>query len=66
MQSEANWEKLTQQQQSAVQQANQDLRNAMAAIYPSIPSWNFSQSAADLEIYWYFALGVLQGAQCHP
>jgi len=66
MQSDANWNKLTQQQQINVQQANQNLCNAMASIYPSIPSWNLSQSAAALEIYWYFALGVPQGTQCHP
>jgi RHS repeat-associated protein len=66
MQSEANWNKLTPQQKTAVQQANQDLCNAMAAAYPSIPSWNLSQSVADIEIYQYFALVVPQGAQCHP
>jgi hypothetical protein len=66
MQSEANWNKLNGEQQSTVQQANQDLCNAMASIYPSIPSWNLSQTAADLEIYWYLALAVPQGAQCQP
>jgi hypothetical protein len=49
MQSEANWNKLTSQQKTAVQQANQDLCNAMAAAYPSIPSWNLSQSIADID-----------------
>lgn len=66
MQSVANWNKLNRQQQIGVQQANQDLCNAMASIYPTIPSWNLSQSVAALEIYWYFALAVPQGAQCQP
>lgn len=65
MQSEANFNQLNPGQQHAVQSCNQQLCNAMGNIYPQIPSWNVSQSVADLEIQWYFQSFVPQGAQCH-
>jgi len=64
MQSVANWNKLSQQQQSAVKSANQNLCNAMNAIYPSIPGWNASQNIAVMEISLFFMTVVPAGAQC--
>jgi RHS repeat-associated protein len=65
MQSQANWQQLSPSQQSAVSACNQQLCNAMDAVYPSIPWWNISRNVADVEIYDYFTYAVPKGARCH-